>query len=86
MDVETKSLFSPEEWNEIFEIKNRPKLDPCHVELLKKYTVNDVKKLRSLLLESFLPNGEEYNRDIHFDLDFINNAYRGKCMKIPLMI
>jgi len=77
MDVETKSLFSPDEWKEIFEIIDRPKLDPCNAKLLKKYTVNDVKELRSLLQESFLPNGEEYNKDIHFDLDFINHAYRG---------
>ncbi|RIB00643.1 hypothetical protein C2G38_1139351 [Gigaspora rosea] len=78
-DVETKSLFSPEEWKEIknLEVIDRPKLDPCHKELLRKYTVNDIKKLRSLLFELFIPDGKEYNRNIHFCLDYINNAYRG---------
>ncbi|CAG8637790.1 16015_t:CDS:2, partial [Racocetra persica] len=78
-DVETKSLFLPEEWKEIknLEVIDRPKLDPCHKELLRKYTVNDIKKLRSLLFELFIPDGKEYNRNIHFCLDYINNAYRG---------
>lgn len=78
-DVDTKSLFSREEWEEIknFEVIDRPKLDPCHKELLKKYTVDDMKKLRSLLFESFTPDGKEYDRNVHFDLDYINSVYRG---------
>ncbi|CAG8759610.1 10046_t:CDS:2 [Cetraspora pellucida] len=78
-DVDTKSLFSRDEWEEIknFEVIDRPKLDPCHKELLKKYTVDNMKKLRSLLFESFTPDGKEYDRDVHFDLDYINSAYRG---------
>ena len=78
-DAETRSLFSPEEWKEIrtFKAKEKPKLDPCHKNLLKKYTTNDIRKLRSLLFESFTPDGKEYNRNDHFCLDSINNAYRG---------
>ncbi|CAG8571588.1 1427_t:CDS:2 [Paraglomus occultum] len=78
-DAETRSLFSPEEWKEIrtFKAKEKPKLDPCHKNLLKKYTTNDIRKLRSLLFESFTPDGKEYNRNDHFCLDYINNAYRG---------
>ncbi|RIB16188.1 hypothetical protein C2G38_2247178 [Gigaspora rosea] len=47
-DVETKSLFSSEEWKEItdLEVIDRPKLDLCHKELLIKYTVNDIKKIK----------------------------------------
>ncbi|CAH1770537.1 17437_t:CDS:1, partial [Entrophospora sp. SA101] len=78
-DVETISLFSPDEWKEIktFEVTNGPKLDPCQKELLKKYTTNDIKKLRSLFFESFVPDNKEYNRDIHFCLEYINTAYHG---------
>ncbi|CAJ0746593.1 6608_t:CDS:2, partial [Entrophospora sp. SA101] len=40
-DVDTKNLFTPDEWKEIknLELVERPKLDPCHKELLIKYTV-----------------------------------------------
>ncbi|KAF0434226.1 c2h2-type zinc finger transcription factor [Gigaspora margarita] len=78
-DVETLSLFSLDEWKEIKNLKatDNPKLDPSFKRLLKKYTIQDIKKLRSLLFEPFTPDGEEYNRDIHFCLDYINNAYRG---------
>ncbi|CAG8676634.1 14779_t:CDS:2, partial [Cetraspora pellucida] len=78
-DIETKSLFSSEEWKEIknLEVIDKPKLDPCYKELLRKYTVNDIKKLRSLLFESFIPDSKEYNRSIHLCLDYINNAFRG---------
>ncbi|CAI2189179.1 3356_t:CDS:2 [Funneliformis geosporum] len=77
-DVDTKSLFSREEWEEIknFEVIDRPKLDPYHRELLKKYTVDNMKKLISLLFESFTSDGKEYDRNVHFDLDYINSAYR----------
>ncbi|CAJ0899151.1 14344_t:CDS:2, partial [Entrophospora sp. SA101] len=78
-DVDTKNLFTPDEWKEIknFESVERPKLDPRHKKLLIKYTVNDIKKLQSLLFEPLISDGEEYNRSIHFCLDSINNGYRG---------
>ncbi|CAG8821354.1 22810_t:CDS:2, partial [Gigaspora margarita] len=62
-DVETKSLFSAKEWKEIknLEVIDRPKLDLCHKELLRKYTVNDIKKLRSLLFKLFIPNKIDEN-------------------------
>ncbi|CAG8542635.1 13582_t:CDS:2, partial [Racocetra fulgida] len=68
-DVETKSLFSPEEWKEIknLEVIDRPKLDPCHKELLRKYTVNDIKKLRSLLFELFIPDDPAFD-NLNIDL------------------
>nr|CAG8668960.1 7504_t:CDS:2 [Entrophospora candida] len=79
VDAATISLFSEEEWKEITtsEIKDKPKLEHFHVELLKKYTVDNVKELRKALFEPFVSGEDEYNKNIHFDLDFINYAYRG---------
>nr|CAG8600785.1 674_t:CDS:1 [Entrophospora candida] len=79
VDMATRSLFSGEEWKEITtsEIKDKPKLEHENVELLKKYTVNNIQELRKALFKPFVPDGDEYNRNIHFDLDFINYAYRG---------
>ncbi|RIA99685.1 hypothetical protein C1645_811013 [Glomus cerebriforme] len=73
-----------------FEVINKPKLDPCHKKLLKKYTVNNMKKLRLLLFELFMLEGKEYDQNVHFDLDYINSAYREilylwKIDKDPLM-
>ncbi|CAI2176655.1 19228_t:CDS:2, partial [Funneliformis geosporum] len=79
IDVATELLFSKEEWKEITtsEVKAKPKLEPSHVELLKKYTTDNIKKLRKALSEPLVPDGGEFDRNLHFDLDFINFAYRG---------
>ncbi|CAG8699453.1 5013_t:CDS:2, partial [Acaulospora colombiana] len=79
IDVATKSLFSDEEWNEITTsvAKDKPKLKDSLVNLLKKYIVDDVERLRDVLFEPFIPDGRKYDRKYHFDLDFINGAYRG---------
>lgn len=77
-DVDARELFTTEEWKEIrTELGERPKLDPLQKELLIKYTTNDIKKLRSLLSEPFIPDNKEYDRNIHFCLDYINSGYRG---------
>ncbi|CAG8501609.1 11535_t:CDS:2 [Diversispora eburnea] len=72
-DSAAKSLFSEEEWKEITtsEVKAKPKLKHSLVELMKKCTVDDVKMLRKILSESFLPDEGD------FDLDFVNYAYQG---------
>ncbi|CAG8788497.1 4999_t:CDS:2, partial [Dentiscutata erythropus] len=79
IDVATKSLFSDEEWKEITTsvVKDKPKLENSLVNLLKKYTVDDVERLRDVLFEPFMPDGCKYDRKHHFDLDFINGSYRG---------
>ncbi|CAG8813346.1 41774_t:CDS:2 [Gigaspora margarita] len=79
IDVATKSLFLEEEWKEITTsvAKDKPKLENSLVNLLKKYTVDDVERLRDVLFEPFIPNGCKYDRKHHFDLDFINSSYRG---------
>ncbi|RGB21888.1 hypothetical protein C1646_94310, partial [Rhizophagus diaphanus] len=41
-----------------------------------KYTVKSVKELRKIIYEPFILDGNEYNKDLHYDLDFINYAYR----------
>ncbi|CAG8500222.1 16690_t:CDS:2 [Funneliformis caledonium] len=56
------------------EVKAKLKLEPSHVELLKKYTTDNIKKLRKAFSE---PLVSEFDRNLHFDLDFINFAYRG---------
>ncbi|RHZ51569.1 hypothetical protein Glove_476g78 [Diversispora epigaea] len=78
-DVQTKSLFFEDEWKEITtsEVKNRPELEKSVKELLKKYTVDDVERLREIRFEPFITNGCKYDRKLHFDLDFVNNVYRG---------
>ncbi|CAG8616568.1 7163_t:CDS:2 [Gigaspora rosea] len=78
-DAHTKSLFSKEEWKEIntSEVDDRLELEYSLKELLKKYTVDDVEKLREILFEPFIPNGYKYDRKFHFDLDFVNRVYRG---------
>ncbi|CAG8438638.1 7854_t:CDS:2, partial [Scutellospora calospora] len=77
IDVATKSLFSNKKWKEITTsvAKDKPKLENSLVNLLKKYTVDDVEKLRDVLFESFIPNGCKYDRKHHFDLDFINEGW-----------
>uniref|UniRef100_A0A1D1ZHU0 Platelet-aggregating proteinase PA-BJ n=1 Tax=Anthurium amnicola TaxID=1678845 RepID=A0A1D1ZHU0_9ARAE len=78
IDVATRSLFSKEEWKEITtsEVKDKPKLEHSHVALLKKYTTDNIKELRNALSEPPV-DGAEFDRNLHFDLDFINYAYRG---------
>ncbi|RIB09720.1 hypothetical protein C2G38_2146412 [Gigaspora rosea] len=78
-DVETLSLFSLEEWKEIKNIKttDKPILDPCFKNLLKKYTINDVKALRSLLLNHLYPMVKNIIGTFISVLIIINNAYRG---------
>ncbi|CAG8605145.1 21814_t:CDS:2 [Cetraspora pellucida] len=79
IDVITKSLFSNEEWKEITTsvVKDKPKLGNPLINLLKKYTVDNVERLRDVLFEPFIPDGCKYDRKQHFDLDFVNSAYRG---------
>ncbi len=74
-DVIAKKLFSQEEWEEITnsEIKLKPKLEKPQLELLRKYSLDNTKNLRKVLDEPFVP---EYDRSVHFDLNFINFAYR----------
>ncbi|CAG8510775.1 12292_t:CDS:2 [Dentiscutata erythropus] len=50
-DAHTKPLFSKEEWKEIntSEVEDRLELEYSLKELLKKYTVDDVEKLREIL-------------------------------------
>ncbi|CAG8698903.1 15023_t:CDS:2, partial [Racocetra persica] len=71
IDAETKSLFFEEEWQEIFnvEVNDKPKLKSSIKDLLKNCSVDDPKKLRKILYESFLSDD--------FDLEFINYAYQG---------
>ncbi|RHZ89253.1 hypothetical protein Glove_16g218 [Diversispora epigaea] len=78
-DTDTRSLFSEDEWKEVItsEVKERPRLEDSLKELLKKYTVVDVEKLRKILFEPFTPNECKYDQKFHFDLDFINRVYRG---------
>ena len=47
------------------------------MELLKTYTVDNIERLREVLSEPFTPDKRNYDRKLHFDLDYINNAYRG---------
>ncbi|CAG8595528.1 5551_t:CDS:2 [Paraglomus brasilianum] len=79
IDMVTKSLFLDEEWKEITTsvAKDKPKLENSLVNLLKKYTVDNVERLRDVLFEPFIPDGCKYDRKHHLDLDFINGAYRG---------
>ncbi|CAB4387417.1 unnamed protein product [Rhizophagus irregularis] len=74
-DKTTKNLFSDEEWEEITnsEIKPKPKLEQSQLGLLKKYTLDNTENLRKVLAEPFV---SKFDRSIHFDLDFINFAYR----------
>ena len=74
-DATTKKLFSKEEWKEITssEIKPKPKLERSQLELLKKYTLDNTDDLQKVLAEPFV---SKFDRSIHFDLDFINYAYR----------
>ena len=38
-----------------------------------KYTVKNVKELRKIIYKPFVP-ADEYDRDLHHDLDFVNYA------------
>ncbi|KAF0521378.1 c2h2-type zinc finger transcription factor [Gigaspora margarita] len=76
--ADVKSLFSDVEWEEIttLEVNENPKLERSLRELMIKYTVNSAKELRKIIYDSFLPDGNEYDKSLHHDLDFINHAYR----------
>ncbi|CAG8777344.1 23188_t:CDS:2, partial [Gigaspora margarita] len=76
--ADVKSLFSDVEWEEIttLEVNENPKLERSLRELMIKYTVNNVKELRKIIYGPFLPDGNEYDKSLHHDLDFINHAYR----------
>ncbi|CAG8789569.1 21849_t:CDS:1 [Dentiscutata erythropus] len=78
-DKDVQSLFTDDEWFEIItsEVKAKPKLEHNVKELMKKYTLEDVKKLQKVVFESYLSEEEEYDQDIQFKLDYINYAYRG---------
>ncbi|CAG8634137.1 11296_t:CDS:2, partial [Ambispora gerdemannii] len=76
---DTGDISTIEEWKEITtsEVKDKPKLEHSLVELLKIYTVDNVERLQEILFESFVPDGGKYDRNIYYDLNFINYAYRG---------
>ncbi|RHZ75672.1 hypothetical protein Glove_212g30 [Diversispora epigaea] len=78
-DKDVQSLFTDDEWSEIItsEVKAKPKFERNVKELMKKYTLEDVKKLQKVIFESYLSEEEEYDQDIQFQLDYINYAYRG---------
>ncbi|CAG8532821.1 23530_t:CDS:2 [Dentiscutata erythropus] len=79
-DVDNKamSLFSKEDWNEIlsFEVKKMPNIDSSIINLMKKYSVTDLSKFRKVIFEPFLPTSTSYSNKAHFDLNYINLAYR----------
>ncbi|CAI2176853.1 14016_t:CDS:2 [Funneliformis geosporum] len=77
VDVETKSLFTKEEWKEITtsEVKNKPSLEQSHMDLLK--TIDNVEKLQEIIFEPFMQDGSKYDKRSHFDLNYINYSYRG---------
>ncbi|KAF0406827.1 c2h2-type zinc finger transcription factor [Gigaspora margarita] len=79
VDKDAKAIFSDEEWEEIFStnVQKKPKVETLSLELIKKYTLDNVKDLRKSLLQPFIQNEEEFNRELHYDLDYINYAYRG---------
>ncbi|CAG8553436.1 25905_t:CDS:2 [Dentiscutata erythropus] len=79
VDKDTKAIFSDEEWEEIFStnVQKKPKVETSLLELIKKYSLDNVKDLRKSLLQPFIQNEEEFNRELHYDLDYINYAYRG---------
>ncbi|CAB4494746.1 unnamed protein product [Rhizophagus irregularis] len=76
--ADVKSLFSEAEWEEItaLDVKENPKLERSHRELMIKYTVKSVKELREIIYDPFIPDGNKYDKSLHHDLDFINHAYR----------
>ncbi|CAG8700490.1 13315_t:CDS:1, partial [Racocetra fulgida] len=71
IDAATKSLFSQEEWSEIFTVENneKPKLKSSIIDFLKICSIDDPIKLRKVFYESFLSDD--------FDIKFINYAYQG---------
>ncbi|CAG8690782.1 4802_t:CDS:2 [Funneliformis caledonium] len=74
-DTDAESLFSTEEWDEItnLESKDFPNLERSLKDLMKKYTVDNIKQLQKLILEPFV---DEYDNELHFDHNYINYAYR----------
>ncbi|CAG8670614.1 3470_t:CDS:2, partial [Racocetra fulgida] len=77
-DEEAKSLFSEEDWNEIFafELKKMPKIDKSIINLMKKYSVTDLTEFRKIIFDPFLPTGTSYSNKEHFDLNYIHVAYK----------
>lgn len=79
IDKDAKSLFSEEEWKEIFctDVKKKPKIESSLIELMKKYTLNSINDLREAIYQPFISEGIKFDRSLHYNLDFINYAYRG---------
>ncbi|CAG8473689.1 8463_t:CDS:2 [Ambispora gerdemannii] len=78
-DKNAESLFSKEEWKEIFftSVKKKPKVEVPLRELISKYTLDNISDLRKTVFQPFIPDGFEFNRNLHYNLDYINYAYRG---------
>ncbi|CAG8762403.1 10456_t:CDS:2 [Cetraspora pellucida] len=76
--ADVKSLFSDVEWEEItvLEVKKNPNLERSLRELMIKYTVRSVKELRKIIYDPFISDGNEFDKSLHHDFDFINYAYR----------
>ncbi|KAF0390474.1 c2h2-type zinc finger transcription factor [Gigaspora margarita] len=78
VDKEAMSLFSQEDWNEIFsfEVKKLPNIDSSVIKLMKDYSGTNLSKFREIIFQPFLPTGTSYSNKEHFDLNYINHAYR----------
>ena len=57
-------------------LKHVPKIAKPITELLKKYSVTNLPLFRKIIFEPFLPNNTSYSNEEHFDLNYINHAYR----------
>ncbi len=73
-DEEAKKLFNNDEWNEIFSsnFKQVPKINKTIINLLKKYTVDNLSILQKVIFKPFFPNNISYLTD----LDYVNFTYR----------
>ncbi|CAG8516660.1 2165_t:CDS:2, partial [Cetraspora pellucida] len=65
------------------EVKKNPKLECYLQELIIKYTVRSVKKLQKIIYNLFIPDGNEFDKSLHHDFDFINYMYQ-KAMSCAL--
>lgn len=88
VDKKAQSLFQKEEWIEIFSLNLKvvPKIDRSVTELMKRYSETNLSSFRKIIFEPFLPPGVSYSNEDHFNLNYINHAYRAihtlSCFKL----
>ncbi|RUS18889.1 hypothetical protein BC937DRAFT_88207 [Endogone sp. FLAS-F59071] len=87
-DDEMASLFSRTDWQEI---SNRtlalPQLETLMVKSMSRFAgVTTTTELRNVLEKTtYRPKDELYNREMHYDAEWVDLVIRSRCLRIPII-